>query len=202
MNNIAKRPAAEVSVAGLAFALAVSFLSITTDPAGADSEVVCPPHAGDFPSEPVIKDTDTNKFSKIHNEQTRAVAKRACIRCGNGNAEPGEQCDTGAQSADCDADCTHASCGDGIVNPAAGEYCDDGNVASGDGCSSTCMTEVPIMCGNGVLQANEQCDDGNTVNNDFCTNTCLNATCGDGILNDAGGLMSSVTQAARVRLAT
>jgi cysteine-rich repeat protein len=34
---------------------------------------------------------------------------------------------------------TPGVCGDGIVN--SGETCDDGNTASGDGCSSTCQTE-------------------------------------------------------------
>ncbi len=35
-------------------------------------------------------------------------------------------------------------CGDGIVQAARGEACDDGNLVSGDGCSSTCMNEGPI----------------------------------------------------------
>jgi len=34
------------------------------------------------------------------------------------------------------------SCGDGIVD-GPGEECDDGNVANGDGCDSTCQTEPP-----------------------------------------------------------
>ncbi len=32
-------------------------------------------------------------------------------------------------------------CGDGQIDPAGGEQCDDGNQTSGDGCSSTCATE-------------------------------------------------------------
>jgi len=32
-------------------------------------------------------------------------------------------------------------CGNGIVE--AGEQCDDGNIANGDGCSATCQSEVP-----------------------------------------------------------
>jgi cysteine-rich repeat protein len=40
----------------------------------------------------------------------------------------------------------------------AGEACDDYNAFSGDGCSSTCTTEV---CGDGVLNPQEDCDDGN-----------------------------------------
>jgi cysteine-rich repeat protein len=37
--------------------------------------------------------------------------------------------------------CALLVCGDGIVD--AGEECDDGNTISGDGCSSTCMSECP-----------------------------------------------------------
>ena len=64
------------------------------------------------------------------------------------------------------------SCGDGAVD--AGEQCDDGNTASGDGCSQTCQIEVvngPI-CGNGVVDAGEQCDDGNAVSGDGCSQSC------------------------------
>jgi cysteine-rich repeat protein len=32
-------------------------------------------------------------------------------------------------------------CGDGVVEPLAGEQCDDGNTLDGDGCSSTCQIE-------------------------------------------------------------
>src|SRR5512138_941673 len=34
---------------------------------------------------------------------------------------------------------TPPGCGDGVVDP--GEECDDGNLASGDGCSATCSVE-------------------------------------------------------------
>ena len=185
-------------------------LIAVTAPAMAQSILVCPPHSGAFPSEPVIQSTDNKNnttIAQIKNDQTLAVAVRACIRCGNGIVEPGEQCDTGGQSATCNATCTRSACGDGVVNTAAGEQCDDGNVVSGDGCSSTCQTEVPIICGNGVLQAGEECDDNNRVNTDFCTNTCHNAICGDGIVRSTGiNLLSSVTRDLgreyRVRLAT
>jgi len=36
-------------------------------------------------------------------------------------------------------------CGDGIIDTAIGETCDDGNIVSGDGCSSTCIIEVPVI---------------------------------------------------------
>lgn len=34
-------------------------------------------------------------------------------------------------------------CGDGIVQPGGGEFCDDGNTTGGDGCSATCTLEGP-----------------------------------------------------------
>lgn len=97
------------------------------------------------------------------------------------------------------------SCGDGLI--ASRERCDDGNVANGDGCSSTCLVEVgrvctgepsrcAATCGNGVLNAGEECDDGNGADGDGCSNRCqvergygcstvgatCAQTCGDGVL--------------------
>jgi cysteine-rich repeat protein len=72
--------------------------------------------------------------------------------------------------------------GDGIVQP--GEECDDGNLANGDGCSSTCTVELGFVCsgfplssciftcGNGVVEGNEECDDGNNQNGDGCSASC------------------------------
>lgn len=65
-----------------------------------------------------------------------------------------------------------ASCGNGAVE--AGEQCDDGNNASGDGCSQSCQTESASgpSCGNGDVEPGEQCDDGNTVSGDGCSQSC------------------------------
>jgi len=57
--------------------------------------------------------------------------------CGNGQVEGFEQCDGGAN---CTTSCAFtAICGNSM--PENGETCDDGNVMSGDGCSSTCQLE-------------------------------------------------------------
>ncbi|MBK9035747.1 MAG: tandem-95 repeat protein [Myxococcales bacterium] len=37
-------------------------------------------------------------------------------------------------------------CGDGTLQAAVGEACDDGNTVSGDGCSSTCQIEAGAVC--------------------------------------------------------
>ena len=45
--------------------------------------------------------------------------------CGNGVREGYEACDSGGATAECDADCTLVECGDGVVNEAAGERCEN-----------------------------------------------------------------------------
>ena len=82
-----------------------------------------------------------------------------------------------------------AVCGDGVVM--LPETCDDGNTASGDGCSATCKVEpgsqctgtpsicTATVCGNGLIEAGEGCDDGNTLPFDGCSPTCqMEPQCG------------------------
>ncbi len=65
-----------------------------------------------------------------------------------------------------------AGCGNLLLE--AGEQCDDGNTAPGDGCSPSCQVETTApSCGNGILDVGESCDDGNSNNSDSCRNTCL-----------------------------
>jgi len=107
--------------------------------------------------------------------------------CGNGNVDSGEACDPGpggASSATCDADCTPAVCGDGFVNTAAGEQCDDRKDSAH--CNSDCTTSV---CGDGKWNpaAGEECDDGNTTDGDGCTADCHLESCGDGTVQAGEG---------------
>jgi len=67
-------------------------------------------------------------------------------------------------------------CANGRVD--AGEECDDGNFANGDGCDRACQRE----CGNGRDDPNEECDDGNLTPTDGCTDACRTAFCGDNIV--------------------
>lgn len=105
---------------------------------------------------------------------------------------------------------TYEGCHDGHVDAVCGngkyepnglgtdqEFCDDGNVASGDGCDANCNIEVrwvcdatPVVgtqsnctytaCGNSWMDNaavngvtyNEACDDGNTNSGDGCKNDC------------------------------
>eukprot|EP00961_Rhodomonas_salina_P180489 2436330-Rhodomonas_salina.1 len=58
-------------------------------------------------------------------------------------------------------------CGDGVVNDAGAEECDDGNSIDADGCT-TCTLDV---CGDGIVNNNstEECDDGNNATGDGCS---------------------------------
>jgi cysteine-rich repeat protein len=70
----------------------------------------------------------------------------------------------------------------------AGETCDDGNRASGDGCSADCLSDE--SCGNGVLDAaaGEVCDDGNRRSGDGCSADCLSdESCGNHVIDVAAG---------------
>jgi RHS repeat-associated protein len=79
----------------------------------------------------------------------------------------------------CQPNNTCGLCGNGFRTQ--GEACDDGNFASGDGCSATCTVEpgwscldesCVLLCSNGLLNAGEGCDDGNAVSGDGCTDSC------------------------------
>jgi cysteine-rich repeat protein len=76
-----------------------------------------------------------------------------------------------------------------VVKAWAGEECDDGNGASGDGCSDGCSVEAGYkcavgtpsngtrslceeVCGDGKRVGNEPCDDNNTDAGDGCSADC------------------------------
>jgi len=120
-------------------------------------------------------------------ESTCAQNGEICIYddCGDGQVQPGEQCDDGNKTNGdgCSADCLSTErCGDGFVNEAAGEACDDGNTVGNDGCSADCTSAEE--CGNGVKDPNEICDDGNTEDGDGCRSDCQsNEQCGNGVID-------------------
>ena len=51
--------------------------------------------------------------------------------------------------------CDTTACGDGYLDGSAGESCDDGNTAAGDGCDATCLQEVfaEVEPNNGTITA-------------------------------------------------
>ena len=100
--------------------------------------------------------------------------------CGDGNLDPGEECDDGnnTDGDGCQGDCTNPRCGDGILDP--GEDCEDGNNTDGDGCQGDCTNP---RCGDGILDPGEECDDGNNTDGDGCDGDCTDPRCGDGMLD-------------------
>lgn len=87
--------------------------------------------------------------------------------CGDGNLNPGEQCDAAPPAPGCSESCQLTGalgggsvCGNGAIGD--GEACDDGNRRNGDGCSSDCLHEgsgtVTSVCGNGTFEAGESCE--------------------------------------------
>ena len=50
--------------------------------------------------------------------------------------------------------------------------------------STGSTTEPEPYCGDGTVDADEECDDGNSDNSDDCLDTCVEATCGDGFVQD------------------
>lgn len=106
-------------------------------------------------------------------------------RCGDGTQDEGEGCDHGSLNGtdgSCDEACAVVvgRCGDGLLQPAAGERCDEG-AANGDrfgACTTTCGEN---RCGDGRTDEGEACDAGGG-NSDWlgaCSQSCTVARCGD-----------------------
>lgn len=94
---------------------------------------------------------------------------------------------TGVEDGACaNGACIGTGCGNGVLELARGEVCDDGNRLSLDGCSGDCRSAE--TCGDGVVDGavNELCDAGD-ANADTpgatCRTDCRPARCGDGIVD-------------------
>ena len=102
----------------------------------------------------------------------------SAVSCGNGEIDPGEECDNAAANNDdltgpsvCRTNCRKPYCGDGVIDE--GEACDDQTDGDdNDGCSDICHRIG--RCGDGVIQeAVESCEDGNRTNGDGCSSDCI-----------------------------
>ncbi|MFQ5478390.1 MAG: DUF4215 domain-containing protein, partial [Candidatus Binatia bacterium] len=95
------------------------------------------------------------------------TAEVSGLSCDDGDScTPADVCDG---SGSCVAGGT--LCGDGVLDAACGEQCDDGNLADGDCCSGNCQIDVD----------GSPCqDDGNPCTDDLCQS----GTCGHGFNDD------------------
>ena len=130
--------------------------------------------------------------SKIDNGEAcddgNAVDTDGCIACkkavcGDGHIQANvESCDTGQESATCNADCSVAACGDGKFNPSAAEVCDlgDKNGDYNSGCNANCSGPGKV-CGDGVVDApEEKCDIHVALANAACAAGCQMMVCMNG----------------------
>ena len=113
------------------------------------------------------------------------------VTCGNSQIDASEECDDGnARNGDgCSAQCRDeiGSCGDGRINAALGEQCDDGqnNGTSTSRCTALCRFVRTARCGDGIMNGEEQCDAGIRNGNypaTRCLDNCVLPYCGDGIV--------------------
>jgi cysteine-rich repeat protein len=115
--------------------------------------------------------------------------------CGDGFVNPiYEVCDDGINDGSyggCQPGCQAFGffCGDGTLNYANGEECDDGNNINTDNCLNDCSD---WSCGDGYINYNqgEVCDDkSHNGEYGYCNLNCdgLSSFCGDGTPNDANG---------------
>lgn len=95
------------------------------DPDSSDDSDSVDPSADDSETSATVDTTSTDHGTTSEGETTAAETTTGVDEaCGNGIVEDGELCDDGEPSLLCDADCTLAACGDGVVNPVANEDCE------------------------------------------------------------------------------
>lgn len=129
-------------------------------------------------------------------------SKDACVSDGTCDDAKTHLCQAGAPKADGTAcgsgmlcakgTCKASVCGDGFVDAAKGEQCDDGNTASGDGCEPTCKVscsdpakDCPApasVCVKATCDAQKKCATVTDASKE-------GATCGNGLVC-AGGKCS------------
>ncbi|MFZ5889862.1 MAG: DUF4215 domain-containing protein [Myxococcota bacterium] len=144
-----------------------------------DADCTWPAH-GDFHVNPAFEECDDGPFDTSRCNFLSLPGTSA--RCGDGywNRQTREQCDAGANTAECNANCTIAVCGDGYVG--LGEQCDTrGNTAECYKCRFS-------VCGDNVINPlTEQCERGSATETKVCNKDCTTSRCGDGKVNATAG---------------
>ena len=150
----------------------------------------------------------TRTYAQIPGSTTSVRERDYCsstcgdfIKASDEECDGGEWCDTAggcrliegwicSYNTVCAMTSCTGRCGDGQrkgTEIGKSGYCDDANILSNDGCSSTCTVECGwncsssnfsspdfclTSCGDGQLAGIEQCDDSNVADNDGCSSTC------------------------------
>lgn len=118
-----------------------------------------------------------------------AECTQRCVAnvCGDGHIGAEEACDDGnnvegdACTHDCQEPVAPCSCGDGQVDEACNDQCDEGleNGSVDSFCTDRCTL---AWCGDGLQNNGEECDTGDLtgVPGNPCTSVCQDNVCGDG----------------------
>ncbi len=95
--------------------------------------------------------TPTRTPTSTRTDTPTSTPTNTPILCGNGELDPGEECDDGPLNSDdepnaCRTTCVLPSCGDGTVDdgPEYLEACDDGNNEDGDLCPADCSYRIRL----------------------------------------------------------
>jgi len=80
----------------------------------------------------------------------------------------------------------------GSATEATGDTEDTAGTDGTDGTDGTTTDDLPIECGNGVVQVGEECDDGNQIPDDECSVLCTLPVCGDGVTQMGEGCDAGV----------
>ncbi len=91
-----------------------------------------------------------------------------CTLCGDGNVDPGEDCDGGAC---CEADCSFSVAGTACAD---GQFCNGDETCDGAG---ACDPGTPVNCDDVVACTDDTCNEGT----DSCDNVANDANCDDGL---------------------
>ncbi len=116
---------------------------------------------------------------QVLGDRVRVLNRCSASRCGNGEINPGEECD-GADADTCSGHClASCRCEDDVPTPTPTPSPTPG--PSGTPVEPPTPTPTPAptptpripTCGDGVLDPpGEECDDGNLANDDGCSSTC------------------------------
>jgi len=139
------------------------FVSHLRAQVGRDTVVLGRELVGQLGSQGSARATFQSKWGK-----TRAARRL----CGDGRRTGGaEACDDGKPPSGrwVLGPVSARFCGDGVLQPALGEQCDDGNTLSGDGCDWIVSPGDLRRWDSGGF---EECDDGNTIDGDGCSAQC------------------------------